>query len=1031
MGLIKKLRKQAKKVAQTAESVGSKAYTAGIRPTYEEAARPAGKFTFKRALRGVSEAARSEAPFTPFGGVVGALGGPNLSPGISINSFLNGDLSRPGAVAIKLGKDDPRLIIPEGLPGAYTREERGRELAKRGLPLDFFHKGFLEASKRHTGKKPVQEALESELAELPLWQRIPLEIAGDPATYALLPLGAGAVSERVGVEGGTKALSIALGRELLEQTGAPALMRLPTAPLGIWRGTQTARLARAKSAAGVLASSLEDANSAKSLALGAARREEELTKVKDLRAAIDAELAGDTTSVGLKARIRATLNFPDANTLEKKYIDLAHSQRALAGDTVERADIVKELRAHRATNLTGARVSLLDEQLQGLKAHAAESQLPRSPQVKLTRRLPGVKQLFDLVAPITLEDDPARLLFHSRDTKLAEIQDNLNLMRGHLNTRARHAGLVADPQTRLVKGIQSTKGMEATIDNILRFPERFTLTPQQLDVVNAFHVGRRGVSATIKGFLEATPGLNKEVRAWVQKLGQASAEGGDFVPRVPFAVAPDAAAMAKYRSARPSLAGRVARRVGRTAGAVLAPGQDVVRVPKGFEQVTSVRRGLGAKQATEYDRVLAEAQDADRVLFAHQVGDIFAGYAGQVTQIAADDGVILPMLKKMGIKPEELISKELDETVARSVRAKGKIGKARVILNAIGRGDRVSRRTLVTLKSYAADADLPEEMRVGIDNVTGHADRYITSEELSQAGAKAVSQEAAGAGGRAAAGIKGAQARRQGKQAEEVAATVTGATSQLPVEEYERLAEGIIDVSPVEYNRAVRQMLQRIDDPEGFAKVFPAEAAVHDYMARTGKTIEQLFAETRERGAILPPPDFSAVPGPEATTIFEDTAAARKAMRTAARDTHTASEPAWVNADTTIKDARRARMNAKKAATVFDLRQSQIPGLSGTWFDKAIAKNIDEAYGIGTRDRGSAVRTAASFNIMQQALQAGGDISATFLQSLAVLPSNPFGWAKALGYSLVSMVNPDVYYKYLENLSNVYDPATGRWKSVV
>ncbi|GAF75768.1 unnamed protein product, partial [marine sediment metagenome] len=164
-------------------------------------------------------------------------------------------------------------------------------------------------------------------------------------------------------------------------------------------------------------------------------------------------------------------------------------------------------------------------------------------------------------------------------------------------------------------------------------------------------------------------------------------------------------------------------------------------------KVADVRRTLGVKQPTQFERVLRAEEATAKTVFETDAGVVFGTYAEELSQVAGWEGIARPLLRALGKTPKELISPDLLVAVTRANITQNVVQKTQGVVQVI-RGGTTTRRTAAHIRRLSASEALPEEVKVTLDRLGIALDDYLAAvpEVSRQAGA------AARATGRAAKG---------------------------------------------------------------------------------------------------------------------------------------------------------------------------------------------------------------------------------------------------------------------------------------
>lgn len=968
MGLFADLLNAAEDVGGGALKPFESLYQEAVAPTYRATVRPVAQQAYRQVIRPVSH---------------------------RYSGFVNAQLAN-----FRIHIDHPELFNP-----LLTGDDREAIYKRYGLSgsSDITRGAILN-------QRDSQERLTRATADLPGWQRTALGILADPLVE--LSVGSVAGAARVGAKTGLAGLLKGAGGELLAQSGLPSVAKIPYAPLAILKGGKLAQVSRLRTVVDMTMEGVKDASAAKYAALGGAERARTLAQFQTLKDSLEATITGSTTAKGIAARLKLLYTMPDVKTLDEQYGALAKTLGDLTGANLEAADYVAQAQKGRFLQ-TVAGLNDTNTEFNNKFVHemAAGGTLD-----KLAQRIPVVSHVLNGIDPTLrarLELDPAFDAYVRSQATTEHIRQQANLMSLVTSTAARDAGLVGDPVSRLVK-VKALGKLSSTVDNVFEHPELFALTAKQRDVVEGFHYAK-GVTARQAKALLGNVDLGADRAALLKKLDTLTATGGEYVPRVGIKVGPPGAAEAFLKGElQPNILRRVAAAahlpVSRIGGTALPPG---------FKPVQDIKSALGARQTVEFDRVLASPEEASRMLFSTDPGEMLGSYIQKVNQIVADQTITIPMLKKLGLTQTGILAGHFDREIGTVSALRDKLGKAKQLLDSISSGGTVSGRTLARMRTLAADESLPQEARSALDSVIGAGDRHLAAQQASAGAGRAVSRElgkvgrkletAGEARARAPFEPKGTTMPRQtyiqaeptilkGQQAQELAAQVSG----------ERVVAEAVG------RRTGLTRAQLVDE------------------GRALKTVEQVTPVTSERLVAVREDLADIIAGRGVVPqqgILTDAKSARDALISEARVRRDEIAAHFGKSRADLDAVKAAKTTAFKGATTFDYRQAGIPALSGTWFDKETAARVSELF--GPADKENLLKHLTAVQAIGQSIMAGADFSVSFMQSLAVLPASPGGWAKGLVYGIRSLKDPNVYARYLEGVANSVDLATGRsWLSI-
>lgn len=523
-------------------------------------------------------------------------------------------------------------------------------------------------------------------------ERIGLELAADPVTY----IGAGAVLE-AGLKGGVKAAA----QEAVLQSGIPSVYKALKTPWTLAKGAKQLRNVRVVAGLDATAEAIKLTEAERFKGLNEVARADILEDINLLKGKINAARESGETI--------------DPKLTEAWYDELADKVGRLNGNSLESADFVKRQRRNDTLLAAHEMVTAHHETEASFRAALDEA----STAEKLVARIPVLGNALKGTAPARYNADPVFRTAVQRMTGIDLIHASMRRLQYVLSASARGSGMLADPMTgKITKGAVPLGNLEPTVLNLLEHPEAFKMTDDVKDVVDATLYAQSAMGQRLRdlytSFDAANPGvLSKETRNWINTLGRTRPDGRYYVHRVGKWVSNTADGA--QRLLDPSIPDDVSvwRRI---AAFVRAPVPRVrgKALPKGWKAVEEERQAFGAVPSISHEQAVTNYDEASRVLFSQDPGEIIGEYGRQIYQKFMDDTVYGPILKKMGVDPKAVADARYAGDIAQIERGLSHIGRIERTLMAIKATGKVTPRTVGFLKRAAASNRLPEELQIGL-----------------------------------------------------------------------------------------------------------------------------------------------------------------------------------------------------------------------------------------------------------------------------------------------------------------------------
>lgn len=561
-------------------------------------------------------------------------------------------VGRPFAYDVYLSYQNPETLFQVGRREKIARE-RGVRYNALGIPIS---------------NEENAEKMEQDMAKLPWYGRMALDIGSDPLTVGTL--GWGSIA-RGGIQGGIRGALKATARELAGQTGIPQAGRMATLPYRMIKDPKLLELQEM----GRLDQAVHELNIDGFNSLTDTDRATLLAKREALKGAI------------------SQASWRDMSEARKAWQELGETNRKIYGDNLVRGDVFHNIRRGKALSLVTQTVRPAEEYAGRFRHRVDDPRLLE----RVVDKVPALKQFWSAADPSTRAKISGGLLkpWVEYNATLSDMEHTDTLARTLLDLNARRAGLDATADTGELLKVRPKAGVEVPLgprgaplmEDVMKWgPQRYDLTPQQLDVWSGFHLAIRRRSQWAQEVLLKQPEIqealkdNRSLREWINKLGTPEADGGMYVPRV-----------AKYRSTTPEGAAafeepRLEKFLKKwpkaLGGGLLSPYSDMP-IAKGFERVRLVEYGKGAVQSIEHERELADMASAQRVVWNYNLGDILYGHSQQLSHIVADDTILTPALKKLGRTAQDIVGEDIlaavDKAGKKVMATDRAIGKVKAI----------------------------------------------------------------------------------------------------------------------------------------------------------------------------------------------------------------------------------------------------------------------------------------------------------------------------------------------------------------